>query len=249
MRYPRIFRRGAAAFIVLTTFAAACSSSASSEGDVGSGPEAIEHPTPVTSGTYRSDAVGPGAASDAEARGNAAVKAAEEGKAMFQGWLNGMYVFPDYRDLPKGARPDPASRPGSPCGNLTREATTAEVKASPQFVTPTYLPPGAYEITEPEGHACGDQIVMVGRQYQLQPSGVGIGIVRRVGTKLAQTSAPRDRIEVGRVNGHAAILVPPYNEEGFGNSTIFILDGDVLTQVGGLDLRFDELKKIAEGLR
>lgn len=237
--------------LVLLVIGSGCSRAdraARVEGRGGGGGQEFTQPHVLTSGTYQGKITVPGDSS-AEDAGNAAA-AAEDAKPSFMGWLNGIYVFPAPRDRSPEAVPDPAAQPIPPCQGSARVVSGRELEESPHFIkTPSYLPPGTVEAEGAYGEACGSDIVLVSRQFQLRPYGESIGIVLRLGTKTAHVSASRERIVAGSLRGRPAIFIRPVTEEGFGSSHIFILEPYGLTQVGVTDLPFSELQKIAEGLR
>lgn len=215
------------------------------DGVGGAGGQEYATPSPVTAGDYRNPVLGP----EAEARGNEAARA-EDAKPKVMAWMNGIYLWPDYRDLKPGQTPDPASNPRPPCPGKATIPSEAELRASPFFIDiPDYLPPGARETEAPYGEKCGDTLVLISRQFALGHYGSYLGIVRRIGTRAAQSSTSVDRVSSGVINGKPALFIRPLNAEGFGGSGIFILDGDVVTSVGGLDMPFSDVLRVARGVK
>lgn len=211
------------------------------------GASGLEYPTPhvLTSGDYKNPVIGP----EAEARGNEAARA-EDAKPKVMAWINGIYLWPDYRDLTPGQEPDPSGNPKPPCPGKARIPSEEELRASPYFIqTPEYLPPGAVEPEGSYGEACGNRLIGMSRHFDVGHTGSSIGIVRRIGTRAAQYSTSADRVSSGTINGNPALFIQPLNAEGFGGGAIFILDGDAVTQVGGLDMPFGEILRVAKGVR
>ncbi len=207
----------------------------------------FNQPQRITEGSYDSPVRGPNAPPDAEVDGNAAAQR-EASDGYFRGWINGIYVWPDPLDLWPGFVPDASSSPNPPCPGRARIVPPEELEASPLSIyikTPTTLPPGAVESETAYGEACGSEIVLLSRQFQLQPYGSGVGLVFRVGTRAARFSASVSRIHPMEINGHQAVFVSPLTERGFGGSAIFVLTKDGVLQVGGTDVRPAELLRIA----
>lgn len=207
----------------------------------GNGPPPREEPHRVTPGEYRAPVF---TAPGAEERGQRA-QAADLARPPFEGVVNGIYLWSETppADPSLGAKPCPDDR--------TRQVPESEQSASPYYVeVPSYLPPGAYEVQEPEMLACDTgQVVHVGRVVELRPSGIEIGVSREVGRWAAPIGhAHASRVEEGAVGGKPAAFVRPVTKEGFGTSWIYIREDFGVTGVTAFDLPFEELLEVAEAV-
>lgn len=215
--------------------------SAGRQQETGGGGAPAESPTPITPGAYQPPAY---ANRDVAAQGRRA-EAADLAKPQFTGWVNGIYIYSD-RTAPPPL--DPAV--GAACANdQLRQASEDEVRASPHFFSPpSYLPPGTFESRSPSGTACGDRIIAIERQFELQPHGSLIGIVRRVDLWAVSFRTSQDRIQAATINGKPAVTIKPVTAEGYGNSAILIREEYGVTQVGAWGLPLEELVKVAQAL-
>ena len=217
-------------------------------GTGGAGGVAEATPVQITPGEYRSSVSGRYAALGAENRGKQ-VEIKEHSEAPFAGWVNGIYIYPDESNAPVGFVPDPAARTGATCSS-SRVVSENELKTSGYYMDiPSWMPPGAVEAQGIFASACGSQITVVSRQFELQPYGVLIGVILRPGVRNASFPAVAERVHATRVNGRPAVAITPLTTDGFGNSAIFILTAKGLLQVGGYGVRFADLRAIAESIK
>lgn len=113
---------------------------------------------------------------------------------------------------------------------------------------PSLDPPPA-RLVETNGYWCGDEPIQAGRVYEVdERQGIGFGIHRRFGQSGLEANAGERRVEKGIVQGRPAVFIYPLTEGGAGNSWIAFKDGDDLIELIAADLRFDDLRRIAESL-
>lgn len=98
----------------------------------------------------------------AVARGRAAERA-EFAARKFDGWVNGIYIYPSTSRAPRG---DPATGRIRCTNAELRWVSGIELRRSPRFpVGPAYLPAGTREVRT-EGSACGRDVVVISREFQ-----------------------------------------------------------------------------------
>ena len=166
----------------------------------------------------------------------------------FAGWVNGIYIYPDL-NAPAGFVPDKAVRADPTCPRTERIVSEHELRASGYYIdTPAWMPPGAAEQEGAWAGACGTKIIVVSRQFGVADTGASIGLVLRPGARTAQFDAVAQQIEATTVNGRPAVAIKSLTGDGSGNTVIFILTGKGLLQVGAYDVRFTDLKRVAESI-
>lgn len=203
----------------------------------GDGPPPREGRRQITPGRYEAPVFAdPGA----HARGERAQRD-DLARPAFEGRVNGIQLWVD----------TPPGQDGMPCPEGRRRLVPEdEQRSSPHYIeVPSYLPPGAVEYQEPSMIACADRVIHAGRVFELEASGIEIGISRTVGRFSARIGyASAERVEAGSVAGKPAAFVKPVTPEGFGTSWIFVREDWGLTGVTAFDLPFEELLKVAEGV-
>lgn len=204
----------------------------------GAGP-AAKSARRVTPGEYRSPALEPAA----RERGERAAEA-DERAASFRGEIAGLFLS----SSPAEAPDDPAFGRRA-CRQPDLEWLPPEEAARLAPPPPAYLPPGAWAQDEGAAVACRGQVIFAFREFVLRPSGVVVEVARSVGRRAVQVPrASAARVGPGEVAGRPAALVRPLTPEGFGPSAVVIRDGTDAVRVSALDLPFEELLRIAEGV-
>lgn len=113
---------------------------------------------------------------------------------------------------------------------------------------PSWLPRGAKQV-ETNGWLCGDEPLQAGRVYEVdERHGIEFGIHRRFGQSAFTAYVGERRVKKGRVQGRPAVFILPLTEGGAGNSWIAFMDGDDLVELIAADLRFADLRRVAESL-
>lgn len=218
-------------------------------GTGGDGAVSYDTPHQITAGQYQSSVSGSHATPGAESLGKQ-VEIKEQSEPAFAGWVNGIYIYPDASNAPVGFVPDKTAGAGATCPTVARVVSEDELRASGYYIDiPPWMPPGAVEAEAISGGACGTKIGVVSRQFELQPYGALIGLLLYPGARSAQFPAVAERVQATTVNGRPAVAITPLTDDGFGNSAIFILTDKGLLQVGALDVRFADLRRVAESIK
>ncbi|MGZ4240389.1 MAG: hypothetical protein ACXVQ7_02105 [Actinomycetota bacterium] len=162
--------------------------------------------------------------------------------------MNGIYIYPDV-NAPAGFVPDKAVGEDPTCPRTERIVSEHELRTSGYYIDiPAWMPDGAVEREGIYAGACGTKIVVVSRQFELL-HGQLIGLVLRPGARTASFDAVVQQIQAITVNGRPAVAVKPLTEDGSGNTAIFILTDRGLLQVGAFDVRFTDLRRVAESIK
>lgn len=228
-----------AVLAVLLFMSSACDSGGSSRPGIGNeANNPLETPVRITAGRY----VSPANAPDVRERG-AILANADALKPKFQGWMNGVYVWPGESDPPAEALP---------CDKAQTRTVKDEaaLRQSPYWFEPpaASMPPGTFESSEPFGSACaGKPPFVVEREFVVLPAGGDLSIAYTRQSYYA-TSVSAERVTAGLVGGRAAALILPLTPEGFGPAHVLVRLRDGTIRVSGNDIPLAELRKIAESL-
>lgn len=177
----------------------------------------------------------------AQDSGRAAHDAEREGPK-FSGWLAGIFVRPENVSAPSSAG-------GVPCRNEElRRVTGPELEQSEHMIpSPRYLPGGAYERGSPWGAACGSELVVIERRYDLARGGYII-LIRQIGNFSVDVDASPGRVSEAQWQGLRAVFVRPLTSDGYGLGAVIFRKDDSVTQVRTVNLPFDQTRLIAEGI-
>ncbi len=225
------------ALVVAATWFAACSSD-----DLGPSPPAGGTPVPVRGGgeppSYNRSVqivpgqyISPAGYPEAREKGIQAQQT-EAGEPTFEGVVNGISLrkmapenFPDY------------------CGDsdFDRFDPTELLKFG-------YLPPGTGEVTPQYAAVCPDGTqAVVGEEFD--GYNFLFEVYFRTGARILLHDAPGGRVSAVTINGLAGVAVAPLTTDGYGSSRIAWVTPNGMLEVTAMDLPFDEVQKIAEGIR
>lgn len=222
--------------LVFAALAAACQgSSEGTNGDeithedaslAGGHPPAYGAPVNIVSGEYKSPAGFPGARD----RGLAAEQA-EGAEPTFEGEIAGM----ELRRFNAGNWPNY-------CGG-DNFAAFEETDA----ITFDYLPPGTSALTPLYAAVCPDKTsAVIGQEF------AGYNFTFEVfwrNQALLLHEAPEARVTASTLGDREAVFIEPLTTEGFGHSAIAWATAHGAITVSALDLPFDEVLRIAEGVK
>ncbi len=223
--------------VVAVTSLVACSSDepdylpsaadAPGAGNGGGGPPVNATPVVAVPGQYISPAGYP----EAREKGKQAQQT-EAGKPTFEGEVNGIALrkmapenFPEY------------------CGNADFE------KFDPtEILKFGYLPPGTGVATPQYAAVCPDGTqAVVGEEFD------GYNFLFEVyfhaGDRVLLHDAPDTRVSPVTVRGYDGVAVRPLTAEGYGRSHVAWVTPNGMFEVTASDLPFEEVVKIAEGIR
>jgi len=211
---------------LLVALSGACSGGKSSASKTPSNVGGIGHetlaPNQLSSGAYETNVF-----SDEESE--LAMLAEENEGSPYAGTISGIEVDPHFQQ---------------DCDVDWTKMTATEV-ATLAVPLPISLPPGAYEILAPSGWRCITAPLFVNRHLEFKPYDVFVGITRRYDCSTLRASAGASRVSAGTIQGRPAVFIEPITEAGAGNSYIAFKDGSDLIEFGGGDIRFDDLKLMA----
>jgi hypothetical protein len=165
-------------------------------------------------------------------------------KPKFEGVLSGIHIYPTSFDAPQRKWACSDAKPDE-----VQHVSLDAVAGTPMDIVPTYLPPGAEELSTTLPPAiCKGTVAYVEREWTIQPGGGDVFIARRQGERAIDWDAPVERIEATTVAGKPAVLVKPLLERDDYAGVIMVEDfGITVVRVFGLP--FDETLKIAEGVK
>jgi hypothetical protein len=175
---------------------------------------------------------------------------AERQKPPFRGTLNGirLHQVDDRVEIPWWV--DRAA-----CGQVQIVEFEA-AKGTPLYFEPTYLPKGAVLSSQmgpgpgTDATVCerSGEVIGAGQHYQL-PSG-SLDIFRNRAAHEWFINASAERVRAGEVNGRPAVFVlPEVDDPLFAHTMVIVAEPFGITVVIGEGLPFDEVLKVARGVR
>jgi hypothetical protein len=121
------------------------------------------------------------------------------------------------------------------------------------MISPTYLPPGSALDAE-EVSVCGGVVAVATQTYSVASDrsqgrrGGHFTIVRWLGQPFARLDIPAERWSAATIAGQPAAVAQPIIPLGLGQSAVVLFSNGIMTQVQAIDLPFEELQRIVEGL-
>jgi hypothetical protein len=171
-------------------------------------------------------------------------RAEDEAKPRFEGEVNGIQIYPTSAAPPPRQWACSDAKPEE-----VQHVSMDAVAGTPMDIVPGYLPDDAEELSTTLPPAiCKGTIAYVEREWIIRPEGGDIFIARRQGERTIDWDAPAERIAAATVAGKPAVLVKPLFERDDYAGVIIVEDfGITVVRVFGLP--FDEIVRIAEGLK
>lgn len=229
---PRIRVHAVSVVLLLAVLAISCGDDnsdeapASGSGHLGGHPPEYGSPVELTSGEYKSPAGYP----EARELGSAAEQA-EAGKPKMDGEIGGIELKPVNRNnLPEYCGED----------DFLGFTETAEMMFE-------YLPPGTAALTPLYVSVCPDgSRPVIGQEF------IGYNFTFEVfwfNHRVLLQDAPEQRVSATIVSDYPGVAIVPLTADGYGSSSISWSTPNGMISVTALDLPFDKVREIAEGVR